>query len=73
VCLTQTVCLVNPGPIETMLLLSVTTGSKRSQRSPLAPLLRERRALLRFLRLRERGVLARSGRKGTVDAFDRAV
>jgi tellurite resistance protein len=31
----------------------------------------ERRALLRFLR--ERGVLARSGRKGTVDAFDRAV
>jgi hypothetical protein len=31
----------------------------------------ERRALLRFLR--ERGVLARSGRKRTVDAFDRAV
>jgi tellurite resistance protein len=31
----------------------------------------ERRALLRFLR--ERGVLARSGRKGTVDAFDRAI
>ena len=31
----------------------------------------ERRALLRFLR--ERGVLARSGRKRPIDAFDRAV
>jgi tellurite resistance protein len=31
----------------------------------------ERRALLRFLR--ERGILARSGRRGTVGVFDRAV